>query len=208
VVFVFVQEHLWDDLVYLAISVDDLVQENFLEHGVLNEFIVVDGINILEVLNIVVDDLWFVDKEGLDDFVQNIDVMDRCVQTEIKFPIVNTGGVVSVVDDWVDVLVEKIRVTEEGCENFLSPVLLEVRGGQVQLEEWVAEVLTEEGKGVISLEQWVADDFVKAQSIDSVDGIDVEGVSGAIDILPKTESMIPLQETSDLVVKGLGSNAS
>jgi len=207
VVFVFVQEHLWDDLVYLAISVDDLVQENFLEHGVLNEFIVVDGINILEVLNIVVDDLWFVDKEGLDDFVQNIDVMDRCVQTEIKFPIVNTGGVVSVVDDWVDVLVEKIRVTEEGCENFLSPVLLEVRGGQVQLEEWVAEVLTEEGKGVISLEQWVADDFVKAQSIDSVDGIDVEGVSGAIDILPHTDSMIPLQETS-LVVKGLSSNAS
>jgi hypothetical protein len=239
--------------VEFVINILDVTNDvlNFSSDWVNNLFKGVSFLHLNWRLDLNFQDFWLVDDGVLEDFVQNVCVLDvmvgdwvtsvdwvgiicvlfskdgvewggdlviskdvLCVQTEIKFPIVNTGGVVSVVYNWVNVLVEKIRVTEEGCENFLSPVLLEVRGGQIQLEERVAEVLTEEGKGVISLEQWVADDFVKAQSIDSVDGIDVadevivsDVFSDAVYILPHTDSMIPLQETS-LVVKGLSSNAS
>jgi len=99
----------------------------------------------------------------------------------------------------------------------VSPELLEVWGGQVNLEEWVSEMLTEEGKSVVGLEQWVADEFVKAQNVDSVDvvvggGVDVaEGVHIEDILVPQTvqTELFPqkvLLQTS-LVVKGLGSSA-
>jgi len=47
-------------------------------------------------------------------------------------------------DLWVDVLVEEDGVLEEGGEDWVRPVVLELRSAKISLEEGVGEVLTEE----------------------------------------------------------------
>jgi hypothetical protein len=169
-------------------------------------------------------DFWLVD-EGLDDLVHALGVLNMVnvqwedslsedvlgVNIQVNLTVdIDTGGWDGVVDDWEDVLVEQVLALEEGGEDWMSPELLEVWGGQVNLECGVGEVLTEEGEGVIGLEKWVTDEFVKAQNVDSIDGVvgvvgpwdDGGGIEGDIltdpeDILPHTggtgQTMFPLQ---------------
>jgi len=167
-------------------------------------------------------DFWLVD-EGLDDLVQDLGVLNMVdvqwvdslvkdvlgVDIQINLTVdIDTGGWDSVVDDWEDVLVEQVLALEEGGEDWMSPELLEVWGGQVNLECWVGEVLTEEGDGIIGLEEWVTDEFVKAQNVDSIDvgvgvvccwdGVECDILADPEDILPQTggcsgQTMFPLQ---------------
>jgi len=167
-------------------------------------------------------DFWLVD-EGLDDLLNSLGVLDVVnvqwedslsedvfgVNIQVNLTVdIDTGGWDGVVDDWEDVLVEQVLALEEGWEDWMSPELLEVWGGQVNLECWVGEVLTEEGEGVIGLEEWVTDEFVKAQNVDSVDvvvgvvghwdgGIEGDILADPEDILPQTggtgQTMLPLQ---------------
>jgi len=183
-------------------------------------------------------DFWLVD-EGLDDLLNALGVLNMVnvqwedslaedvlgVNIQVNFTVdIDTGGWDGVVDDWENVLVEQVLALEEGGEDWVSPELLEVWGGQVNLECGVGEVLTEEGDCVIGLEEWVTDEFVKAQNVDSIDGVvgvvghwdgGIEGdiLADPEDILPHTggtgQTMLPLQQLpkTGLVIPGLGSNA-
>jgi len=54
---------------------------------------------------------------------------------------------------------------EEGGEDWVGPVLLELGCDQPDLEEWVAKVLAEEGDLPVDLEEWMLDQFLEGQDL-------------------------------------------